>query len=175
MRQPEILHKLIVNHEAFLNYIISLTDHEFLQNKDGKWSAGQQLEHLYLSIKPITQILSLPKSKITERFGSASRQSLSYDQLVSNYLNLIANGAKATGQFLPKPVSIEMRESLLKVFSDKVEQLELQIKQLSEQDLDEIILPHPLLGDLTLREMLFFTALHVEHHHKSTERNNNEA
>jgi hypothetical protein len=32
--------------------------------------------------------------------------------------------------------------------------------------LDLLILPHPLLGKLTLREMLYFTLYHVEHHEK---------
>jgi hypothetical protein len=27
-------------------------------------------------------------------------------------------------------------------------------------------LPHPLLGKLTLREMIYFTIYHVQHHHK---------
>jgi len=35
---------------------------------------------------------------------------------------------------------------------------------MDEDDLDRVMLPHPLLGKLTLREMLFFTIYHVEHH-----------
>jgi hypothetical protein len=27
-----------------------------------------------------------------------------------------------------------------------------------------LILPHPLLGKITIREMLYFTAYHVQHH-----------
>jgi hypothetical protein len=34
----------------------------------------------------------------------------------------------------------------------------------SEKDLDTLILPHPLLGKVTLREMLYFTIYHVQHH-----------
>jgi hypothetical protein len=30
-------------------------------------------------------------------------------------------------------------------------------------------LPHPLLGKLTLREMLYFTAYHADHHRHSIE------
>jgi len=46
-----------------------------------------------------------------------------------------------------------------------------QLLDYSEQDLDELILPHPLLGKLTLREMMYFTMYHVLHHHKSIEEN----
>ncbi|NBX80802.1 MAG: DinB family protein, partial [Flavobacteriales bacterium] len=34
----------------------------------------------------------------------------------------------------------------------------------TEDDLDKYVLPHPLLGKLTLREMLCFTIYHVKHH-----------
>jgi hypothetical protein len=34
----------------------------------------------------------------------------------------------------------------------------------SEDDLDNHRLPHPLLGKLTVREMLFFTLYHIQHH-----------
>ena len=41
----------------------------------------------------------------------------------------------------------------------------------SEKQLDTFILPHPLLGKLTLREMLYFTIYHAEHHKKQTLKN----
>jgi len=41
----------------------------------------------------------------------------------------------------------------------------------SEEDLDKLILPHPLLGKLTLREMMYFTIYHVQHHQRIVERN----
>jgi len=40
----------------------------------------------------------------------------------------------------------------------------------SEAALDKYILPHPLLGKLTLREMLYFTAYHVAHHKQLVEK-----
>jgi len=39
-----------------------------------------------------------------------------------------------------------------------------KIKNYNEANLDKYIIPHPLLGKLTLREMLFFTIHHNEHH-----------
>jgi hypothetical protein len=40
------------------------------------------------------------------------------------------------------------------------------LKKFSEDDLDSIRLPHPLLGKLTVREMLYFAVYHVGHHHR---------
>ncbi len=36
----------------------------------------------------------------------------------------------------------------------------------SKGQLDTFILPHPLLGKVTLREMLYSTIYHVQHHQK---------
>ena len=35
-----------------------------------------------------------------------------------------------------------------------------------KKQLDHYLLPHPLLGKITLREMLFFSAYHIQHHTK---------
>jgi hypothetical protein len=39
-----------------------------------------------------------------------------------------------------------------------------KIGQWSEKNLDAYLLPHPLLGKITVREMLFFTTFHTDHH-----------
>lgn len=52
-----------------------------------------------------------------------------------------------------------------------LDQLIKSIQKYSEQELDQTILPHPLLGKITLREMLYFTIYHVEHHHHLTKNN----
>lgn len=38
------------------------------------------------------------------------------------------------------------------------------LEQWSEADLDRVRMPHPILGPLTVREMLFFTLYHDGHH-----------
>ena len=47
----------------------------------------------------------------------------------------------------------------------QITRLSEKIDRFSETELDQFILPHPLLGKLTLREMIYFTIYHVEHHH----------
>ena len=53
----------------------------------------------------------------------------------------------------------------------KIERLVLNINNYSEQQLDTFILPHPLLGKVTLREMMYFTIYHAEHHLKQAIKN----
>jgi hypothetical protein len=47
-----------------------------------------------------------------------------------------------------------------------VASLSARVEGFSEQQLDLLILPHPLLGKLTLREMIYFTIYHAGHHEK---------
>jgi hypothetical protein len=39
----------------------------------------------------------------------------------------------------------------------------------SEKNLDNTAVPHPLIGKLTLRKMLYFTIYHMKHHLKISE------
>ena len=59
---------------------------------------------------------------------------------------------------------VRRRVELMAKREDFTKQLWLAIGSWREQDLDRYVLPHPLLGKLTLREMLFFTLYHNYHH-----------
>jgi DinB superfamily len=115
--------------------------------------------------------LTLPKFIPRLIFGSANRASRSYEELVQKYQGKLASGGKASGRFLPTKVSFEQRDDLIKKLSNLVEGLNKRVEKLSETDFDEYVLPHPILGKLTLREMLYFTIYHVEHHHVAAKRN----
>ncbi|QLH34686.1 MAG: DinB family protein [Cyclobacteriaceae bacterium] len=53
----------------------------------------------------------------------------------------------------------------------EVNRLAAKLNRFSEAELDLYILPHPLLGKLTLREMIYFTCYHVQHHQELTTKN----
>ena len=65
-----------------------------------------------------------------------------------------------------KKVAEEFKEKLKEKLKNEVLNLCLSIEKISEEDLDYYLLPHPILGKLTLREMLYFTIYHVKHHEK---------
>ena len=56
------------------------------------------------------------------------------------------------------------------VLKKEVEKLVHKLDKFTEDDLDKYVLPHPLLGKLTLREMLCFTIYHVRHHEEIVKR-----
>jgi hypothetical protein len=98
-------------------------------------------------------------------FGTANRKSRSYEELVARYHSKLKAGGRASGRFVPPPKTDSV-EKLSANLSKVVQALARRIDRFSETQLDQLILPHPLLGKLTLREMLYFTIYHVQHHQK---------
>ena len=162
--KPEIISALNKNVDAFNNYIAPLSKEQFEATPDKKWSAGQNLDHLIRAIKPLQLAYGLPKFVLRIMFGKTNRPSKTYDELVTKYKTKLAGGGKASGPFIPPFVSFEMKDELIKKYNAQKEKLIEKIEKQPEKDLDVYILPHPLLGKVTLREMLYFTIHHNEHH-----------
>ncbi len=165
MNKFELIEAMNENHTRFINYINTLSEKEFLFALTEKWSAGQQLDHLVRSTKPLILAVRLPKFILQLIFGTANRQSKTYEELVEKYLIKIAEGAKATGNFIPAPVGFEKKEPLKKELQLIITKINKGISNFTEEELDQCILPHPLLGKITCREMIYFTIYHVDHHH----------
>lgn len=150
--------------EAVCDYISRLNETEFIAAPEGKWNAGQQLDHLIRSIKPLNLAYSLPAAFLKLRFGVSNRPSKTYQGLVDKYESKLALGGRASGRFVPTSIDFQSRERFCKKYLQEKEKLNRKIARLDEDFLDKYILPHPLLGMLTLREMLFFTIYHNYHH-----------
>ena len=58
------------------------------------------------------------------------------------------------------------------LFEMKKEQKRMveNLKNWSENDLDINVMPHPIIGKISVREMLFFTIYHIQHHAKSIQK-----
>ena len=170
MTKKEIAELLQKNHQQFIDLINALNEEDFCYAPENKWSAGQQLDHLVRSVQPVNMAFVLPKIILQLMFGKANRPSKSFTELIEKYNKKIEEGAKASGIFIPPPVTFNKKEKLIKRLSKLSRALSKKALNESEQNLDPYILPHPLLGKITMREMLYFTADHVQHHQKIIER-----
>ena len=162
MSRDEIGQSLAECYQAFSAYVKQLPDSEIHQALPGKWSAAQQVEHLVKSVRPVTMAFALPKFMLPILFGRANRPSRSQDELIDRYKSRLASGGKASRAFIPG-----VPDDLHAVYDrlDRiVQKLIARTARFSEAELDLFILPHPLLGKLTFREMLYFTAYHAHHH-----------
>ena len=150
--------------DAFNNYIVPMNKGQFEATPNGKWSAGQNLDHLIRAIKPLQLAYGLPKFALLILFGKTNRPSRTYDELITKYKTKLVAGGKASGPFIPPTIRFEQKDELIKKYFLQKQKLIAKIERQPEPDLDKYILPHPLLGKVTLREMLYFTIHHNDHH-----------
>lgn len=166
-----IQNQLTEKHNIFSNFVGGLSRDEFYLRKPDKWAAGEQLEHILLSVRPLRQALALPKFILKLIWGQANRAGRDYDGLVNKYRSKLESGGRATGRFIPKAVPLEKRDQILQALANEISSLCAVLDKFTESELDKYVLPHPLLGKLTLREMMYFTIYHVQHHDLLTRRN----
>ena len=168
--KDQIIGKLRENHNRLADMVSGLSEKDFCETPHGKWTAGQQLDHIYLSLKPLTIALGLPKIGL-RAFGSANRPSHDYDGVVAKYHEALANGGKAPSNFVPDLILYTDKDAISAKLKGNLWKLISHLDKYSEKDLDKYLLPHPLLGKMTVREMLYFTIYHSEHHYKVAMKN----
>lgn len=131
----------------------------------GKWSAGQIAVHLVLSTRPVVKGMSLPKTVLAEKFGTRNGTlERSFQDLLAHFRKTMQGAVTAPSQFTPEAVEAAQKNTLIADLRQVLSELIGVMRQWDEVDLSTYMMPHPALGKLTVREMLYFTAIHTEHH-----------
>ncbi len=168
MEKEAMIALLQQNYAQLVAQVSQLDDRALLHAPTEKWNALQQVDHLIKSVAPVNMAFGLPSFVLSWRFGVANRPSRSYDALVDRYHIKLQAGGRASAAFVPPPeIAAIEKEKLLLQLNKVVNQLVRRTAKYKDFALDKYILPHPLLGMITLREMIYFTAYHASHHGKS--------
>lgn len=162
MHKPQLISRLKSQYQQFADFINALSDEQFTAAPTGKWTAGQQLDHLIKSVAPLNKVMQ--KKAIVESFGRAKQASRDYDGVVAFYQAALARGYEDRPQFLPEEAAVDQRAESVNNLMSQVDTLCQLLHGYSEEDLDQLVIPHPLLGNLTMREMMHFTTYHAHHH-----------
>jgi hypothetical protein len=166
--RDEIVDALGRIHEESVAYWQRFTADAFLAPLGSAWSPADNVRHLTKSIRPVAQALRIPWLLLRLRFGAPRPPSRSYSAVRQAYLQRLAEGVQA-GRFAPKPLDPPSdpelaRHHILGEHAAAVAALASSISSWRDASLDRCRLPHPALGMLTVREMLFFTLYHNQHH-----------
>ena len=141
---------------------------EYFHREGEVWSASDNVDHLIKAIKPVKKAMGFPKMVLQTRFGKPGNPSRQYEEICSIYEQAIAKGGKAGGSYLPVQETPEHPEEkkleLLGQLAETIAKLVSAVEKWDDAAFDECQLPHPLLGDLTLREILYFTIYHTLRH-----------
>ena len=150
--------------QAFVDATNHLSDEQFTQHLSGKWSVADVMQHLYLSARPVARLMTGPRNVLMQ-WGKADTPSRTYDEIAVNYAKVLGTGAKAPGTMSPRLEDMQVGKNVLvERFTSVYQMLADAIGSWSDQELDTYCMPHPVLGKLTVREMMIFTSVHTRHH-----------
>lgn len=132
---------------------------------EGKWNTTEQLEHLLLSNKPILKALHLPKTQLRQMFGELDRAGQNFNDLKARYLEILREtGIKAPPRFQPQAEATDSLDEARQIWNQLSVGFQEVAAKWGEEELDDYVIPHPAMGNLSVREMLFFVIFHNAHH-----------
>jgi hypothetical protein len=167
----EILAALRAHRAEAESFFSDLPLDEFHAAQGDRWSPADHLRHLTKSVRPVANALRLPRFLLGLLFGRAAVPGRAFEPLREVYQRKLADGAQA-GRFTPSPRPLPTEASEQEAYRRRVmehwrvasQAFEAEIPRWSEAALDCYRLPHPVLGKLTVREMLLFSVYHAAHH-----------
>lgn len=133
---------------------------------EGKWTASQHILHLVNNLQLLNNALSYPRFFLKYKFGLSNRPSRDYDAVVKRYQEKIEENKDKTIDFnkdLKSPL-LKDRPRLLTKLQIQHKKLQYKTRKISDINLDTLVIPHPLMGKMTVRELIMWAAYHTEHH-----------
>ena len=151
------------------DFFASLTPDELIVRVEDAWTAAEQLAHLNSAVSAVARGFAIPRFILRIRYGRTRSSGRSYTALRDDYRVRLAAGGRASGPFVPNRHDLSVlqgearRHELLARWRRVNNRLQKALVW-NEEDLSTIRLPHPLLGKITAREMIYFTLYHAQHH-----------
>jgi len=166
MNKSDIMHALEKEHQKLFEWLDRHPDEAWEKGPKEKWTTGQHILHLVNAITKLNQAMSFPKFILKSKFGVSNRPLRSYQAVVERYqekLTQYQDNAKAynTGMKIP---SLKEKKQLLQRLTVQNKKLQYKTNKWKDVHLDSLILPHPLLGKMPIREVIMWTAHHTAHH-----------
>lgn len=160
-------------HSALLNWLKDQNEDKWEAGPEGKWTTGQQTLHILQSLKPVNAALSLPKFILKYKFGTSNREVRDYETVVKRYQDRLidAKGKTFKGSQNMMVPTIADKKYILNRLTVENKKLQFKTKKWKDKDLDNLILPHLLMGKMPVREILMWTSYHIEHHTNTLQNN----
>ncbi len=166
MDKEAIADLIEAKHSELITWFEQQSEDSWTEGPNGKWTSGQQALHLLQSIKPLNTALSMPKFVLRYKFGKANRPVRDYNSIIKRYQERLKDvkGKTFKGSQNMKVPALNEKVYLLNRLQTEHKKLQYKTRKISDKNLDTLILPHPLMGKMPIREIIMWTAHHVEHH-----------
>lgn len=168
---PEIQKGLADISQQLIDFSNEQSEEVYFAPFGEKWSMAGNLEHLILTNRAMGKTFSYPKEALAARFGKAERPSFAGAAIVENYLSALkTTKIKAPPAYSPQADTPQSKAVLLKMWNEVEDAFQNNLKNWSDENLDDYRIPHPALGHLNLRELALFAIYHTNHHLKAMKR-----
>lgn len=150
------------------DYFEGLSLEEFFAPQGEAWSPCGHLVHLNKSVGAVARALRVPRLLLGLRFGRSRSGSEDFAAVRRRYQAALDAGLQA-GPYgpssRPEELPLEARRGKTLGRWRRLDgELRGTLQRWPEDALDRYRLPHPALGKMTVREVLFFTIYHNAHH-----------
>ncbi|MFT6066678.1 MAG: hypothetical protein ACJAYY_000884 [Paraglaciecola sp.] len=166
MDKIEITDLLEAKHKELFMWLEIQPADNWEKGPEEKWTTGQHIQHLVDSLQLLNNALSYPRFFLKHKFGICNRPPRDYETIAKKYQQKLIDTKDRTKKFnqkLKRP-TLQQRERLLTRFQIQQKKLQYKTKRISEKNLDILVIPHPLMGKMTIREIIMWTSYHTEHH-----------
>jgi DinB superfamily len=167
MTTAQIVKELDKNYKELREFVENQQPEFWLKQPPSKWTAGQHVIHLVQSTEPLAKAIKYPKFILKWKFGKNNRPNRDFDTVVTRYKEKLAivDGQVSSPFSNNMPTSsANEREMWFNKLQKLNQQLNVSTQKQNDSDLDTILLPHPLMGKMTLREILMWNIYHTKHH-----------
>ncbi len=130
-----------------------------------RWTAAGHVFHLVKTTKAVSSGFKVPRILLRMKFGTIKREEKSYEALKNELETLISQEKLiAKRELSPAEGRKFGKEEIIKRFRDEQRDFKEAFDRWKEYHLSKNVLPHPVVGNLTIREMAYFNILHTWHH-----------
>lgn len=149
----------------------------FFMGTETRWAPAHHAQHLVQTVRPLAAGLPWPvlvtalqrARPLAERLRAPGwtkgpPKPRTYTQIRRDYQQVLRQGARAPARYVPRLRAGHTQDRLARSVQVSILNLQAALRGWDECRLDTLWLPHPLLGLLSIREMMFFTLYHNSHH-----------
>jgi nitrate/nitrite-specific signal transduction histidine kinase len=166
--KSEIVAALDQQNLEFQSFLESIPSEKFFGGSSESWSVGHHVQHITSAVSRVTQGLANPGLLPKREPATVSRDFVTLKQ---TYLDTLQNTPVETLRQLGSRVTLKEHDNLevyktqmISSFAAAINNFNTALEGFDEENLENLGMPHPLLGIISSREMVFFIVFHNTHH-----------
>jgi len=162
----QLIKDLRISYSGITNWINEQpSDHFNKEILTGKWTIAGHLYHLEKSTRAVCKGMGMPKLILRSMFGENNRTERTFEEAKTKYeKGLVEIVVTVPDDYEAEKGRIFDKIELLRRFDAGLNNLILVIGKWNEKDMGKYVLPHPVFGKFTIREFIYFTIFHTDHH-----------